>query len=177
MEKQFKPDKNKFKDDKGRYITQGLFLELGYKTDLAYYTLDGEDKTYNGKVYKSLKKLFIEMRDPTGYIFANEYLFDWNHWKRIKNNSILKAHVNDWEEELELAITSDGIQTIIAAALDSNSYQAGKWLADRGYAVKKVGRPSKESIDGALAREIKDREDFDVDVELLEEHRNKKNGS
>lgn len=170
-------DKSNFKDEKGRYITQGLFLELGYKTDLAVFTLDGQDKLYKGKTYPSLKKCYIEMRDPIGYNFANEFLYDWRHWTRIKANKILSEHVIDWEEELALALRSDGIQTIITAALDANSYQAGKWLSDRGWSERKAGRPSKEEIEGALAQDKQLAEEFDLDVSLLEKHREKKNGS
>lgn len=169
-------DKTKFKDEKGRYITQSLFLELGYKTSLAVFTLDGEDKEYKGTIYPSLKKRYIEMRDPVGYNFANEYLFDWKHWTRIKNNAILAEHVTEWENELELALRSDGIQTIIDAAVDSNSYQAGKWLADRGWSERKAGRPSKEEVNQALEQDKKLAEEFDVDVSLLATHREKKHG-
>ena len=168
-----KVDKTKFKDEKGRYIVQGLFLELGYK-HTSYFTLDGEDKTYKGKVYPSLKKLFIELRDPEGYIFANEYLFDWRHWKRIKNNATLAPHIEEWEEELEMALRSDGIQTIIDAAVNANSYQAGKWLADRGWQIKKAGRPSKKDLEDSLAKDKKDLQEIDADVSLLEEYRKAK---
>jgi hypothetical protein len=172
-----KTDKSFFKDEKGRYITQSLFLELGYKTDLAIFTLDGQDKTYKEKVYPSLKKRYIEMRDPVGYNFANEFLYDWKHWTRIKANKILSEHVSEWEEELALALRSDGIQTIIDAALDSGSYQAGKWLNDRGWSERKAGRPSKEEIEGAIEQDKKLAGEFDLDVSLLEKHREKKNGS
>ena len=56
----FKPDKTKFKDEKGRYIVQGLFLEDRYNTELSVFTFDGEDKNYKGKIYPSLKRLYLE---------------------------------------------------------------------------------------------------------------------
>ncbi|NOQ73231.1 MAG: hypothetical protein GQ574_14585 [Crocinitomix sp.] len=168
-----KVDKNLFKDGKNRYITQSLFLELGYNTDLAVYTLDGEDKVYKGKTYPSLKKRFLEMRDPEQYLFASEHLFDWGHWKRIRNNNLITPHVEEWEEELSALLRSEGIQTILEAA-DAGSYQAGKWLNDRGWEVKKAGRPSKADVNDAIEKEKKIKEDFGEDVTLLEAYRESK---
>ena len=168
-----KIDKTLFKDEKNRYITQSLFLELGYNTNLAVFTLDGEDKVYKGKTYPSLKKQFIEMRDPEQYLFATECLFDWKHWQRIKNNAILSKHVVEWEEELSAMLRSEGIQTIIDAA-EKGSYQAGKWLNDRGWEAKKAGRPSKEDLNDAIEKEKKVMEEFNEDVTLLESYREAK---
>ncbi len=49
-------DKSKMKSSKGTYITQGLFLEIGYKVEHAIYTFEGADKKYKGKLYPSVKK-------------------------------------------------------------------------------------------------------------------------
>jgi len=166
-------DKPLFKDEKGRYITQSLFLELGYNTDLAVFTLDGVDKLYKGKTYPSLKKQFLEMRDPEQYLFATECLFDWKHWQRIKNNNIIGRHVVEWEEELSAMLRSEGIQTIIDAA-EKGSYQAGKWLNDRGWEAKKAGRPSKEDVTNAIEQEKRAMEEFNEDVTLLESYREAK---
>ena len=57
----------------GRPITQSLFLEIGY-TEHAVYTLKDDDYEYNGKVYPSLKKAYLELEDTTEYDFANQYL-------------------------------------------------------------------------------------------------------
>ena len=55
------------KAEKGTYITQGLFLEIGYKTDLAIYTLKGEDYEFRGVLYPSIKKAYLEMEDVIEY--------------------------------------------------------------------------------------------------------------
>lgn len=72
--KDFKPDKTKMKDTQGRPLTQSLFLEPNYNVDYAYYTMDDDDKNFKGKVYPSLKRLYLEMEDPTEYEFATTYL-------------------------------------------------------------------------------------------------------
>ena len=40
-----KVDKTKLKDSMGRPMTQALFLEIGYETDKAVFTLKDEDHT------------------------------------------------------------------------------------------------------------------------------------
>lgn len=70
-------DKELLKDKMGRPLTQSLFLEIGY-SDYAVYSLKDEDYEYQGKVYPSLKKLFLASGDPTGYTTATENLLGGN---------------------------------------------------------------------------------------------------
>lgn len=167
----YKPDKSKFKDEKGRYIVQGLFLEDRYNTDLAVYTLDGEDKTYKGVVFPSLKKLYLEHGDPVEYSFARKYLYDWPHWQRLCNNAIVGRHIETWRAELALSLQADGIASLINLAVEKDSYQASKWLADRGWETKERGRPSKEEIEGELKRRADEKSEFSDDFQLLRLHK------
>ncbi len=169
--KNFTPDKSKFKDEKGRYIVQGLFLEDRYNTDLAVYTLVGYDKEYEGKTFPSLKRLYLEEGDPGEYLFANKYLFDWPHWQRLCNNNIVRKHIEDWREELYLSLRSEGMATMINLAINSDSYQAAKWLADEGWIKRSKGRPSDAEVQGELKRRAELEERFRDDFALLEEHR------
>ena len=136
-------DKSKLLDSEGRPLTQSLFLEIGY-SDYAVYTLKENDHEYNGKKYPSLKQLYLEMEDVTEYFFASKYLLGWKHWKRLKENKALKPHFNEWAEELEVRIRAQAIRDIISAsANEQGGFQAAKWLADRGWDKKAVGRPTK----------------------------------
>tara|TARA_R110000850_G_C9824450_1_gene452751 strand:- start:197 stop:715 length:519 start_codon:yes stop_codon:yes gene_type:complete len=171
-----KIDKKQFKDARGRYIVQGLFLEDSYNTDLSVYTFDGEDKLYKGKLYPSLKKAYLEESDVTEYEFAKKYLFDWPHWERLCKNAIVSRHINAWREELTLALRSEGIATLIDLAINDKSYQAAKFLADEGWIKNKRGRPSNEEVEGEVARRAKIEKEFSEDFQLLELHREKKNG-
>lgn len=139
-----KVDKSKFKDIGGRYITQSLFLEYGYDVDKAVYTIDGEDKTYKGKVYPSLKKLYLQAEDVHEYNFATKHLADWEHWKRLQANKWCLTYIERWREELEVMIASQGVQNILDLAQDGN-FQAAKFAAERQW-NKKRGRPSKEDV-------------------------------
>lgn len=166
-----KTDKSKFKDDKGRFIVQGLFLEDSYNTDLAVFTFDGEDKVYKGKTYPSLKRLFLEHGDPKEYSFARKYLFDWKHWQRLCKNKVVGRHIDEWRKELELSLVSEGVSALIDLALNEKSYQAAKYLAEKGWEKDKVGRPSKEAVEGELKRRADEDSEFSDDFELIKLHK------
>lgn len=138
-------NKDKLRDTKGRPLTQSLFLELGY-SDYAVFTLKDDDYTYNGKVYPSLKRIYIDCSDPTEYEFSINHLLGWKHWQRIADNKIIKKHVDEWREELEVKLRSEGVRNAIEHAKDG-TFQAAKWLADRGWDKRAAGRPSKEEIE------------------------------
>src|SRR5574343_1660601 len=95
-------------DNTGKPLTQSLFLETGYSI-FAVYSLKDDHYTYNGKLYPSLKKLFIEMEDPMEYDFANQYLLGWKHWQRMNANKMLRTHFDEWREELEYRLRCKGI--------------------------------------------------------------------
>lgn len=140
MEQTYFPDKSKFKDSGGRYLTQSLFLEYGYDTKYAVYTLADADKEYDGVLYPSLKRLYLQTADPTGYEFANTYLYNFEQWERITANKTLYAEIEQWERELEVLLRSRAIKQIMSLGYDS--FQAAKWAADGHWNVKR-GRPSK----------------------------------
>lgn len=163
----FKPDKTKFKDVGGRMITQGLFLEIGY-TDNAYYTLDDEDKTYEGRVYPSLKRLYLEHEDVGEYDFAKTYLLNWRHWQRLCANKVLAKHIEEWREELEVKLRSDAIYTIIQlSSEEKGGFQAAKWIADRGWDVRSVGRPKKDTSEMDKKLEERLHDEYSADIVRL----------
>lgn len=165
-----KIDKTKFKDKMGRPLTQSLFLEPTYNTDFAFYTLtSGEDKEYKGKIYYSLKKLYLASSDPIEYNFANTYLIDWDHWQKLCNNAIIRNEIDKWRHELDLKLMSEGVQTMIDQSEDN--MQAAKWLAERGWNRKSVGRPKKDEIESDRRLEAELSEQFSADILRMEDHR------
>ena len=157
-------DKKQFKDEKGRYIVQGIFLEDRYNTDLAVYTTAGEDKLYKGKLYPSLKRLYLDEGDVEEYLFATKYLFDWPHWKRLCKNAVIRPQIEEWREELELSLRSEGMQTMVNLAVNDN-YQAAKFLVDKGWVKNSVGRPKKEEGQDKILADM-----YNEDLTLLQEH-------
>lgn len=150
-------------DSQGRYLTQSLFLELGYN-ETAIYTLKDHDHIYNGQVYPSAKKLFLEMQDPTEYRFAGTYFCGWKHWQKICANRAIKTHIDEWRLELEYKLRAEAIQQMIVQAR-TGSYQASKWLTDRGWDVRKAGRPSKDELD--REKEIQNRANDEYGADVL----------
>ena len=148
----FTPDRSLFKDVMGRYRTQSLFLEHKYSTEEAIYTLSDEDKEYEGVVYPSLRRLYMEVADPTEYEFAKKYLWGWEHWQQMLGNNFIRTHVERWREELEVKLRAEAVKEILK--MKGNSFNAAKWAADGHWNVKR-GRPSKE--EQARERAIRDR--------------------
>ena len=57
---------------------------------------------------------------------------------------MLKPHFEEWAEELEVSIRAQAIRDIVACStVENGGFTAAKWLADRGWDKKAVGRPTK----------------------------------
>ena len=138
-------ERSDFTDARGRYLTLSLFLEIEYKEE-ALYTLKDYDHEYNGKIYPSLKKLYLEVGDPTEYQFATKHLAGWDHWQKIIGNKILLQEVEKWRTELEMKLRSEAVRTIYGQSR-KGSVTAAKWLAERGWDDRPAGRPSKAEIE------------------------------
>lgn len=158
-------------DDRGRYKTLSLFLEVAYDKD-AIFTLKDIDHEYEGKVYISLKRLFLEASDPTEYAFATEHLAGWDHWQKICNNKLLAQHVEKWRYELELKLRAEGIQWVLKSARKKQNWLAAKFLAEKGWEVRIAGRPSKEEVERELKiqSDIQDEYSDDLDRIRLVKH-------
>ena len=132
-------------DSMGKFRTQSLFLELGYGAD-SLFTLKDQDHEHEGKTYPSLKRLYLEFEDPTEYEFANTVLLGWRHWQRMCENKVIRKHIDEWREELEVKLRSQAIRDAIQEAKKGH-FQAAKWVADRGWSTRGAGRPSKADIE------------------------------
>lgn len=150
-------------DDRGRYKTLSLFLEIAYDKD-AIFTLKDYDHEYEGKMYYSLKKLYLETSDPTEYRFATTYLAGWDHWQKICNNKVLAQHIEKWRVEMELKLRSEGVERIIKSARSKGNWLAAKFLAERGWETRAAGRPSKDEVEKNIAIEAQIASEFEDDV-------------
>lgn len=65
--------------------------------------------------------------------------------QRICNNKVLRKYIDDWRVELELKLRARAAKLMIDQA-SSGSYQAVKWLADRGWDVKKLADQLKKML-------------------------------
>lgn len=164
--------KEQLVDNQGKPLTQGLFLEINYDERFAVYTLKDYDHTYNGKVYPSLKALYLKEEDPTEYIFASKYLLGWNHWQRMCENKALAKHINEWRNELELKLRAQAVRALRDMCNSENgNFQAAKFLADRGWEKRGAGRPSKAEIEKRLAQDKVVGDEFDADILRMDNYR------
>jgi hypothetical protein len=159
-------DKSKMLDVMGKPLTQSLFLEINYN-DQAIYTLKDHDHTHNGKQYPSLKRLFLEADDPTEYTFAITHLLGWKHWQRLCENKVLRRHIDEWREELEVKLRSRGVLQAIKNA-EAGGFQSAKWLADRGWDTRGAGRPSKEEVEHEKKVQARINDEYGADILRLQ---------
>lgn len=163
-------DKSRLVDTMGRPLTQGLFLEIGYNTEFAVYTLKDFDWTYEGVTYPSLKKLYLAHEDPVEYDFASTYLLGWSHWLRLYNkNQILRRHIDEWRTELELKLASQAVRDIIADTASDGSFQSKKYVAERQWNKNPVGRPKKDTSERDAKIEARLNDEFADDIKRLRE--------
>ena len=155
-------DKSKLLDSRGRPMLQGLFLELNYE-DYCYYSLRDDHVTYQGRVYPSLGKLYVEFEDPTEYEFANKYLCGWSHWQKLQASKAVAKEIEKWREELEYRLRSRAAKQMIKAAGEGN-YQAIKWLSDKGWGAKTRGRPTKQEVEHERAMAARVDQEYSADV-------------
>jgi hypothetical protein len=164
--------KDQLKDTRGFPLTQSLFLEINYSPEYSLFTLNDEDKEYEGKTYPALRRYYLEIGDPTEYKFAKTCLLGWDHWQRILENKVLRKEIDKWREELEVSLRSEGIQAIVDATVsDGGNFQAARWLADKGWDKKGAGRPSRAEQE--REKRIKGRLDdvFDSTIVRMEDYK------
>lgn len=146
----------------GKRKTQALFLENNYQkeaTDPAPYTL--KEKDHKGKI--SLKRIYMEMEDPTEYMFAIAAFGSWTHWQVLKNTPFFKPYAEQWKEELEAKIMAENILNIRKDA-ETNATSA-KWLAEKGWIPKATkGRPTKSQVESERKAAAKRLDELEEDA-------------
>ena len=146
---------NPFKDTKHNWLINSLFWESTQHKQYPLYTLKDETfETPDGRHLPSIKQLYMECRDPTEHIFVSKHMGSWSQWKRIAKSRTrmygtgprLCELVCEWQEELEIALRSEGLQQIIQQAGTEKGFQAAKILMEAGWKQKKAGQPSKAAV-------------------------------
>lgn len=159
-----------FKNTSGKWLTKALFFELTTShRPHAIFTLKEDDYVDSkGNKYKSLKKAFLSYDDPTEYDFASRELGGWSHWKEMQTVDVISAEIEEWREERDVRLRSEGVKQLIALAVDEGSFQASKYLADKGWEEdKKRGRPSKQEVNKAAKEQAAVKNKASADLERL----------
>ena len=164
------------KDTIGRFLTHAMFFETRIKNS-GYeptFTFKEQDHEYEGVIYTSMRRLYLEIADPTEYLFATATLGSWDHWKKLCNSAIIREQIDKWREELEVKLRAESIQAIahVATTAGPKGTTAAKWIAAAGWRSGK-GRPSKE--DKEMERRVTSKLDSETvtHLKLLEEHKKK----
>jgi hypothetical protein len=147
-------EKNPFKSEGGVYYLKPIFYEhdLSENKDVALYTLKDQDHEVNGKVYPSLRRLYIETGDLTEYEFVNLFLGGWPHWKRLQACTWFQPYLEEWREELEVKLRSEALAKVVdisKAKQHPSHYQAAKYVVDKGWQPKEkqqTGPKTREKI-------------------------------
>ena len=104
---------------------------------------------------------FLESNDPTGYVFAEAWIEDgYRKWREFVGAHGVKNEIQEWMDTLAVKLIASGILNI---AVQRESFQASKWLADRGW-MEKEDKRTKESKKKAE----KAHEEIQEDMERLD---------
>ena len=166
---------NRFKNSSGQHLTKQLFFENDdSEKSLCIYTLKDYDHTSGGRTFPSLRKLYVEMEDPTEYLFAETYLDGWAHWVKIKNGQFFQEYYKEWVLELETRLKAKALLRIrkLAEEGGKDSLSADKILLQGGWkekeeAKQKVGRPTKEAIKKEADLLFKSQSEFEDDFNRI----------
>lgn len=100
---------------------------------------------------KEWKETYLQHRDPTDYRAAIELIGSWKHWQTMLRNPKFRASVDEWREELDVLMESEGITHLRSQAANGNT-TAAKFLAKKEYKEDSTnvlknnrGRPKKET--------------------------------
>lgn len=168
----FSPIKSKFKNSSGTHLLKPIFYELDEQgRPNAQYSLKTYDSEFEGVIYPSLRKLYVELEDPTEYLFAETYLDGWDHWKKLSSASFFQEYLTEWREELDVRLRAKALVRIRRRAEEStkDGLQADKVLLQGGWKTEKepVGRPTKEKIKQEAEKLVHERTIFDDDFERI----------
>ncbi len=108
----------------------------------------------------------LQLRNCISQKVAIKYLLGWRHWLRLLENKVIRKHIDEWREELEVKLRCQGVANVMAAA-QQGSYQAGKWMADRGWEQRAPGRPTKKDIEAQKVFDSRVRDEYGADVHRL----------
>ena len=162
------------KDSVGRYLTHAMFFEsktAGFEPTFTFKEFDHE---YEGVIYTSMRRLYMEMADPTEYLFAIEVLGSWQHWQKLCNSALIREQIDKWREELEVKLRAESIQAIheVATTAGSKGTTAAKWIAAAGWRTGK-GRPTKKEKARQMKIDARLDEDTESHMQLLADHKKK----
>lgn len=134
-----------FKNSNGVYLSKSLFLEEAQTDTRAHvcYTLKDED--YQN--LPSLRRLYLEISDPSEYRFAMTHLGGWKHFELLASQDWFLEYLNRWRRELRAKLSSEALVRIhqIASGETPTAFAANKYILEAlekpTEPLRRVGRP------------------------------------
>ena len=124
----------------------------------------------------SCEDTFVEIGDPTGYMWAEKYLGTYDHFRYLMDKcSWFREAYSTWLDTLKTKLIAESIYKIreIATSESPQALVAAKYLAGIEWENKnkgdgsKRGRPSKEEVKGELKKQVKILEEEAQDMERI----------
>jgi len=110
----------------GKLVVPGMFKEFNRGRD-------GEmDPIFS---FKEWGKVYLEIADPTEYETAMVLLGNWEHWQAVRMHALTGPVMDEWANEVEIKLRSQGVRNMISLAGSTAPGAAGaaQWLAKGGY--------------------------------------------
>lgn len=161
-----------YKTPQGVYLTRQIFFETSTPPrDFALYSLSDEDKESGGKLYPSIRRLYVEMEDESEYQFAVTYFGNYSHWKAICKCNWFIPHLEEMREELQAKVAAKSLLSL-RAKRDEGDVSASKYLLEKKWDSRKdpVGRPSKQRIQEEAQKIVSSKSDYQDDLDRLLSH-------
>jgi hypothetical protein len=160
-----------YKNSMNQWLTVQLFYERWSQlseVDRAYtpvFSLGGLPG------YIDCRKTFLEVADPTGYLWAMKYLGSWQHFEKLLKCTWFTPEFESWVSELKMLQRSLALENIrrIASEPGPQHYLANKFIAtgEVDKALHGRGRPSNEEVRGELKRHVDSLTSLKEDAERI----------
>lgn len=147
-----------YKAADNRWLTRTLFYEQvrEFAEQSSYEPIFTLGADIPGLV--NARTSFLELRDPTGYLWSIKYLGSWEHWERLLTSGWFRDAYEDWVRELKTILRMEALQKIaqIAQGASVQAFPASKYLASAEWdkPSRRAGAPSKEELSGELKKAV-----------------------
>lgn len=148
-----------YKGQNGVWLTEALFYDrMTVKPD-SFWSVKPLFTFFDRRDgYRCACDDFMALRDPTGYMWAMEYLGDYNHWERLMRTPWFPEVFKEWNRRLGIMLQAEALQKIqdVARTEGPQAVAAAKYIAEQGWLPKATkGRPSKAQVEEAVKIEAK----------------------
>jgi hypothetical protein len=134
----------------------------------SFYTLSDYDR----KGHLSMRRLYMEISDPTEYRVGVALLGDYRHWQHLCSLSWFKPYVEKWRMELREKVNSEAVEAlreIVKDPKNGSRVPAARMLLEKPWEKGTTlrGRPSKDEVEGYKQQVAQDAQEQEEDYKRL----------